>query len=109
MLAFFLMIALLVTAYFFQDIWLDEEGLLVEFLWKKVRVKWEEIIDVKPAWGFLGQKNKRPMIVMVNGLTPFHRAYGVVYGLSIKPGFVIFSSISDFQVLKETIQSHIKR
>jgi hypothetical protein len=105
----FMMIPLLGSAYFWQDIWVDEEGLLIEFLWKKIRVKWEEIIEVKPAWGFLGPEKNRPLIVLVNGLTPFHRSFGVIYGLSTKSGFVIFSSISDFQMLKETIQSHIKR
>ena len=107
-LAIFIMIIMLVTAYFFQDIWVDEEGLQIEFLWKKIRVKWEEIIEVKPAWGFLGSKKNRPLIVLVNGLTPFHRAFGVIYGLSTKPGFVIFSSINDFQILKENIQNHLE-
>jgi hypothetical protein len=105
----FMMIPLLISAYFWQDIWVDEEGLLIEFLCKKLRVKWEEIIEVKPAWGFLGQKNKRPLIILVKGLTPFHRTFGVIYGLSIKPGFVIFSSVNDFQILKENTQNHIKR
>lgn len=108
-LAVFMMIVFLITAYFFQNIWADEEGLQIEFLWRKIRVRWADIAELKPAWGFLGQKNKRPLIVLVNRLTPFHRAFGVIYGLSIKPGFVIFSSISDFQVLKENIQNHIQK
>lgn len=107
--SFFMMIPILVSAYFWQDIWIDEEGLLIEFLWRKIRVQWVDIIEAKPAWGFLGQENKRPLIVLVNGLTPFHRAFGIIYAFSTKPGFVIFSSIRDFKILKENIQSHIKR
>jgi hypothetical protein len=104
----FMMIPLLVSAYFWQDIWVNEEGLLIEFLWKKVRVKWDDIIEVKLAWGFLGQESKRPVIVLVHGLTPFHRTFGIIYAFSTKPGFVIHPSISDFQILKETIQSQIR-
>ena len=108
-LAFFIMIFILVTTYFFQDIWVDEEGLLIEFLWRKIRVRWADIIQTKTAWGFLGSEKNRPLIVLVNGLTPFHRAFGVIYAFSIKPAFVIHPSISDFKILKETIQHHIKR
>lgn len=108
-LALFVMVVLLITAYFYQDIWADEEGLQIEFLWRKIRVRWVDVVDVKPVWGFLGQKDKRPVIVLVNGLTPFHRSFGVIYGLSLKPGFVIFSSINDFQILKEQIQNHTQK
>ena len=107
-LSLFMMIPILGSAYFWQDIWVDEEGLLIEFLWKKVRVKWDEIIEVKLAWGFLGPESKRPVIVLVHGLTPFHRTFGIIYAFSTKPGFVIHPSISDFQILKETIQSQIQ-
>ncbi len=105
----FMMIPFLVSAYFWQDIWIDEAGLLVEFLWKKIRVRWVDLIEVKPAWGFIGQESKRPVIVLVNGLTPFHRAFGIIYAFSTKPGFVIHPSIRDFQIIKENIRSHMKR
>lgn len=108
-LSFFMTIPLLVSAYFWQDIWIDEEGLLVEFLWRKIRVQYVDVLEAKPAWGFLGQANKRPLIVLVNGLTSFHRAFGIIYTFSTKPGFVISPSTSDFQMLKKKIRSHIKR
>lgn len=107
-LSLFMMIPVLVSAYFRQDIWIDEEGLLVEFLWKKVTVKWEEIVEVKPAWGFLGQESQRPVIVLVHGLTPFHRAFGIIYAFSTKPGFVIHPLIRDFQIIKENLRSHVR-
>ena len=107
--AFFMMISMLVTAYFFQDIWLDEEGLQIEFLWRKTRVRWADTRKMKTAWGFLGSEKNRPLIVLVNRLTPFQRAFGIIYAFSTKPGFVMFPSISDFQILNENIQSHIKR
>jgi hypothetical protein len=109
-LSLFMMVPILVGAYFYQDIWVDEDGILVEFLWKKVRVKWEDIIEIKLAWGFwLAPKESRPVIVLVNRLTPFHCVFGVLYGWSIRPGFIIFPTISDFQSLKKTIESRAKR
>jgi len=62
-------------------------------------------MEAKPAWGFLGLAKNRPLIILVNGLTPFHRIFGLLYGLSIKPGFVVFSTTADFQALKEIIQA----
>ena len=106
---FLMMMWILVISYFLQDIWVDEEGLLVEFLWRKIRVRWVDVIETKIAWGFLGSEQNRPLIVLVNGLTPFHRIFGVLYGLSIKPGFVISVSNSEYQVLKKTIQGHVRR
>ena len=105
-LSLFMTTPILVSAYFWQDIWIEEEGLAIEFLWYRIRVKWEEIIEVKPAWGFLGQKEKRPLIVLVKRLTHFHLAFGILYGLSINPGFIIFPSINEFQNIKESIQNH---
>ncbi len=109
--SFFMMMIILVGAhYFWQDIWVDEEGLQIEFLWRKIRVRWVDLIETKAVLGsWLAPEKNRPLIVLVNGLTPFHRIFGVLYGLSIKPGFVIYPSISDFQILKETIQLHARR
>jgi hypothetical protein len=101
-------VLLLVAAYFYQDVSVDDDGLLIEFLWKKFKVKWADIIEIKPIWVFRHFPEKlRPAVVIVNGLTPIHRVLGVLYGLSIQPGFVIYSSISDFQVLKDNIRKHI--
>ena len=107
MFSLFMMIPFLVSAYFWQDVWIDDEGLLIEFLWRKFRIRWSDMIEVKLAWGFLGQEKNRHLIILVNGLTFFHRAFGMLYGLSIEPGFVIASSINDFQVLKDMIRKHI--
>jgi hypothetical protein len=102
------MVPILVAAYFFQDVWVDEEGLLIEFLWRRFKVRWVDVIEAKSAWGFVGSENNRPLIVLVNRLTPFHRVFGVLYGWSIRTGFVIFPTISDFQSIKQTIESHVK-
>jgi len=109
--AFFMMVTFLVGPYYFgQDVLVDEEGLQIEFLWKKMRVQWTDIIETKTTFGswFAPEKN-RPLIILVNGLTPFHRIFGVLYGLSIKPGFVIFPSISDFEILINEIKKNIPK
>lgn len=101
--AIFTMMCCLITAYFFQDIWVDEEGLLVEFLWRKIRVKWNDIEKMKksPLAGI--------MVVSVKTLTPFHRIFGILYGFSNKPAFIISPSINDYEDLRKDIENHIKK
>ena len=98
----------LLAAYYYQDIYVDDHGLMIEFLWTKIRVHWEDIIEVKYVWGlrFL-REEKRPLVVVVKSLTPFHRVFGVLYALSLKPAFIIDVTIDDFQSLKKNIQKRI--
>lgn len=107
----FYSINMLILAYFFcQNITVTDDGLLVEFLWKDLMVSWDKIIEIKPAYGFLKsrQNTKRIYIVLTNALTPFHRLFGLIYGLSVKPAFIIFPTISEYQSLVETIKMHTK-
>ena len=102
--AFFSMIFILVAAYFFQDILVDEEGLLIEFLWQKVRVRWSDVEEIKSNVFGSG------WIVVVNKLTPFHRIFGLIYGFTIKPAFVVAWTLIDRidrEVLQKDIRSHI--
>ena len=109
---FFIMLlwstVMLINAYFYgQNITVTDEGLLIEFLWKDLFVPWDKIIQIKPAYGFLGNsRNTKIYIVLTNALTPLHRFFGVTYGLSIKPAFIIYSTISEYESLVETIKSH---
>ena len=101
-------ISMLISAYFFgQNITVTDDGLLVEFLWKDLFVPWDKIIEIKPAYGFLGNsRNTKIYVVLTNALTPFHRLLGLIYGLSVKPAFIIYSTISGYESLVETIKSH---
>jgi len=103
-------ISTLISAYFFgQNITVTDDGLLVEFLWKDLFVPWDKIMEIKPAYGFLGNsQNTKIHVVLTNALTPFHRCFGVIYGLSLKPAFIIYSTISEYESLVETIKSHIQ-
>jgi hypothetical protein len=93
------------------DIVADNQGLLVEFLWIKLRVGWNQIKQVKPAFPFawLVVKQKASMIVLTNALTPFHRIFGLLYGFTLLPSFVIHPTINDFDLLIAKINSHVKR
>jgi len=104
-------IFLLTAAYFFQDIIIASDGLLVEFLWKDLNVPWDKIIEIKSAFGFWRspRNTKVICIVLTNALTPFHRLFGLVYGPSVKPSFIIFPTISEYQSLVETIKRHAKK
>lgn len=101
-------ICTLVAAYFFQDVWVDEEGLIIEFLWAKLHVPWDRVLQIKPLFGALGRK-QGVSVVIVDGLTPFHRLYGLIYGFSSKPAFVLWPTLSNYRVLKSDLEKHIKQ
>lgn len=103
--------SMLISAYVFgQNIAVMDEGLMVEFLGKDLFVPWDKIIEIKPAYGFWrNSRNTKIYIVLTDALTPFHRFFGVIYGLSVKPAFIIYSTISEYESLVETIKSHAQR
>jgi hypothetical protein len=103
---------MLISAYFFgQNITVTNDGLLVEFLWKDLIVSWDKIIEIKSAYGFWrNSQNPKPIyVVLTDALTPFHRLLGLLYGLSLKQAFIIYPSISEYELLVETIERHIKK
>jgi len=104
-------ISMLISAYFFgQNITVTDEGLLIEFLWKDLFVPWDKIMAIKPAYGFWrNSQNPKIYIVLTDALTPFHRFFGVIYSRSVKPAFVISSTISEYESLVETIKKHTKK
>jgi hypothetical protein len=103
-------LSMLISVYFFgQKIAVTDGGLLVEFLGKDLMVSWDEIIEIRPAYGFLKSKNpKHVLVVLTNALTPFHRLLGLIYGLSLTPAFMISPAISEYQLLVEIIKKHVK-
>lgn len=106
--ALFVMVCTLVSAYFFQDVQVDKEGLIIDFLWKKLHVPWDKVIQIKPLLGIRGGK-QTINVVIVDGLTLFHRLYGFLYGFSLKPAFILWPTVSDYQVLENDIEKHIKQ
>jgi len=105
-------ISMLISAYFFgQNITVTDEGLLIEFLCRDLMVSWDKIIEIKPAYGFMRNfRNPKPLFVaLTDALTPFHRLFGLIYGLSVKPAFIIYPTISEYQPLIEIIKKHMKK
>ena len=102
---------MLINAYFYgQNITIANDGLFVEFLLKDLFVPWNKVIEIKPAFGFWGNsRNTKIYVVLTDALTPFHRFFGLTYGLSVKPAFIIYPTISEYQSLVETIKKHTKK
>ena len=104
--------SMLISAYFFsQNINVTDEGLLIEFLWKDLLISWDKVIEIKPPFGFLRsfRNQKYIYVVLTDALTPFHRLFGLIYGLSVKPAFIIYPTINEYQSLVETIKKHARK
>lgn len=96
---------------FWPEIASDEEGLLVRFSFWRLRVRWEDVIEVKPRFGtilwkrFMGSlAGPDGYVVKTRTLTPFHRLYGLIV-LSFSSSFFLQSDINDFQELLKEIQN----
>ena len=86
----------------FPEITSDKNGLLVRFFLWHLRVKWEDIVEIrKNSWmSLLGPPH---YIVKTTALTPFHRFYGL-YALSFSPSFLMKTNINEFSLLLKRIQ-----
>lgn len=123
----------------YSDLGVDEKGLYVRFLRKSLDVAWNEIDDMKslepkllnsmllnvgiikkPGLGPLSFKlsssttrqttiERRFLVVTNSQLTIFHRLYGIVFGRTIKPSFLVTSSISEFPDLMNKLSLHINK
>ena len=99
---------LILTANYFCEITADKDGLWITFMWKKIRVRWQNIVEIKPTIFNIGGGATQSWIVLVNGLTPFHRLYGLMYGLSLLPGFVVGLPISNSEELLKLMKDHLR-
>ncbi|MGB8982234.1 MAG: hypothetical protein WCC12_10180 [Anaerolineales bacterium] len=97
-------------AYLFSDITANDEGLQTRFLFKNLVVRWEDIAEVKLSRPFGLRVGKRASVLTArNGLTFFHRIYGLVYGQTSQPALVIWSHVSGYDVLTKKISKNRKR
>jgi len=87
----------------FPEITTDENGLLVRFFLWRLRVKWEDLIEVKEFSFARLLSGTSQYVIKTKSLTPFHRFYGL-YALSFSPSFLIRSNIIDFSLLLKRIQ-----
>ncbi|MBL8050886.1 MAG: hypothetical protein JNM46_06660 [Anaerolineales bacterium] len=100
----------LAMTFWYADVEIKTEGLLVHFIFKSLLIEWEDISLIKPAQFFgIGSKSWGSIVVVKKGLTQFHRIYGIVYALTQNPAFLIVSSIRDYEELISIIKNNIKK
>lgn len=79
-----------------------ESGMEIQFFWFwGVFIPWSSVLDLYYWRRWFG----RIVIVEVEGLTPFHLVYGLIYAHKTKPAFLIGASITGYDDLIETIES----
>ena len=84
----------------YPSVEIDDRGLTIDFLWRKVFVDWSDVIGFRTRgfhWsGFA--------LVLVKRATPFHLLYGWYFARTLKPGFLIHDSIDGFAELLDMVQ-----
>jgi hypothetical protein len=83
------------------EICLDETGISINFMFHWVKIPWAEILEVRTI-----RYPFRRTIVLARKITRFHRIYGLVYGLSLKPGFLIAPTIERRGELIAAVQDY---
>jgi hypothetical protein len=97
-------------AYLMTDIRVDNDGMNIQFLWKTIQIKWDDIVEIKPLKAFGLFTNKRSSVVIVKArLTFIHRIYGVFYGGKNQPAILITRTISDYDLLVKTISAQARK
>ena len=96
-------------AYLYPDINEDEQGLHFKFLFKTYAVPWDEILYIQTAkpLGFK-MRYSATLVVARSRLTFFHRLYGLIYGKTSNPSFLISSRISNYPSLTKAISEKVK-
>ena len=96
-------LGLFLFIYSWSNIDVDDRGLLIEFLWFKLRVFWEDIVDVR----HVGTKSFGVWLLRTsNRLTFVHRLYSVFYTFSIHPGVPIHIQSKIHNELIKEINKH---
>ncbi len=80
---------------YFSNLEISEEGLEVEFLWKRLKIPWDGIIKVK----HVGFKQFGSTIILVDKhyLTPIHRIYSLLALGAFLPSFYIHTEFKGFK------------
>jgi hypothetical protein len=103
--AIFISTVLVLTANFYPEVRVDRNGLYVSFLWYRLPVTWQDIIEIKPSI-FNLPKHPTTWVVRTQALTPFHRLYGLLYGFTAHPSFIITHGIANCDKLIQMINQH---
>ncbi len=96
-------VGLLLMGNFFPELVSDGSGLHLSFLWKRLSIDWDDILEAKPLFQIPNMKGI--IVLRTRSLTPFHRLYGLIYSFSLHPSIIIFGNISHFAELNQRIQA----
>jgi hypothetical protein len=86
------------------DICVDKDYLYINFFFKQKKVKLNNIIKVKRV--VVPTRKQSFVVLFKDGLTPFHRIYGWIYGRSFYPGVYVGASISDRDELERLLMRY---
>lgn len=90
----------------YPNVFVVDQGLLIDFYWAKRLIPWENIVAVVDTGG----KASKSWAVEVSRLSLLHRMYGFFYLKSFsRPCFIIFSFMPEYGKLLEKINKEIKK
>ncbi len=88
----------------FPTIWVEDQGLTISaFFFARVKVPWDEIIDMRASSVPFGD-----VVVRARRITPFHRICGWAYGRTLSPSFLVGRDIRDRDELLHEISNRPK-
>ena len=95
------------AAYFFTELTSDQAGLHVRFLWRRLVVPWDQIIDVRPLFNLPFARGFE--VIRTRTLTPFHRVYGLLYGFTTAPSLLISPGMSHGAELTQRLSAYVEK
>ena len=90
--------------YQYPDLQAGEEGLQIEFLWRKITLPWQQVEHLRPLVTFHYPRSFSLWFVQARGLTLFHRLYGWFATGDPDPGFLIHSELMNCRQLLAEIE-----
>ena len=89
------------------DICISEEYLYVNFFFKQMRVRLNNLVGIKKIITPSLRKKGSIVLLFQEGLTPFHRLYGGMFGRSFHQGIIVLDSISNRGELERILRTHM--
>lgn len=103
-------VVFILISYLMSDIKTNENGIQTRFVFKNLDISWKDITEVKLSKPFGLRVGKKANVLIVrNGLTWFHRIYGILYGQTIQPALLIWSNISEYDTLVKKVLKNRKK
>ena len=92
---------------FFLPIDSEQDGLVIKYLWIKIPLPWESIIDMRPLLNISVIKSLH--VIRTKRFTPAHRLLGLLYSFTLSPCICVHSSISNHAELAKRVKSRINK